>query len=310
MPYIDTRTGTGTGSRGPAGPVSTLARPAPTANRKALMRKLVRELQNLQAQPNVALRILWVADDPRSSAKDLGALVETDQALTVKVMQMANSAFYGLSNRVSSAAMAVTVLGFSSVRAMAATSASGVLADSANTPPAFWEHAATTATAAALLADRLGANRNDAFSIGMLHDLGQALLWRVDADAYRRLAERVAGGEQTLAEAEMEMFGLRHEEAIAEILNSWRFPDEFVDTLRVHHRPAGPVSRPLRSALVAAEDLCHLLDTPPAMHDPERATGTLQALALPDDALARLKETVVRDAADLATALATPPPGR
>ena len=81
---------------------------------------LIRQLERLPTNPTAAVRVLWLADDPNSSSEDLADAVGTDPALTTRIMHMANSAYYGLSGRVPSSAFAITVLGFSAVRTLAA----------------------------------------------------------------------------------------------------------------------------------------------------------------------------------------------
>src|SRR5690242_18186541 len=78
------------------------------AREAAQVEALVAELEGLPAHPSAAARVLWIADDPTSSATDLAAAVSADPSLTARAMKMANSAYYGLSGRVASATFAVT----------------------------------------------------------------------------------------------------------------------------------------------------------------------------------------------------------
>src|SRR5205823_11831074 len=91
-----------------------------------------------------------------------------------------------------SGAFAITVLGFSAVRTLAAAAAAGALDQESTVPSGFWSHAAATAVGASLVADRVGARSTEAFSLGLLHDLGRALLYRVDPIRYTALCEQVA----------------------------------------------------------------------------------------------------------------------
>ena len=86
---------------------------------------LITEVTQLPVQPGAAMRLLWMLEDPRTSASDLGRLIESDPALSTQVIRLANTAFYGLSGKVSSAWRAVTVLGLATVRAIATTAAFG-----------------------------------------------------------------------------------------------------------------------------------------------------------------------------------------
>ncbi len=140
---------------------------------------LITEVTQLPVQPGAAMRLLWMLEDPRTSAADLGRLIESDPALSTQVIRLSNTAFYGLSGKVSSAWRAVTVLGLATVRAIATTAAFDLFSEKGRSvPDDFWEHSVTTAAAAAAIARRVGVQPNDAFSAGLLHDLGTALVFR------------------------------------------------------------------------------------------------------------------------------------
>ena len=76
---------------------------------------LITAVTQRPVQPGAAMRLLWMLEDPRSSAADLGRLIESDPALSEQIMRLANTAFYGLAGKVSSAWRAVTVLGLTDV---------------------------------------------------------------------------------------------------------------------------------------------------------------------------------------------------
>lgn len=226
------------------------------------VRRLIRELQSLPARPTVAVRVVMAANDPNSSAETLGRLIEIDPALTTQVMRLANSAYYGLTQRVASASRAVAVIGLGTVRALAAGTAAGVMGGGAEaTPPGYWEHSVATAVAASLVAPKVGANASEAFSLGLLHDLGRALLYRCDPEASRIVVARVEAGDAGLLEAEAEVFGISHDDVAADVLAEWNFPDEFVDAIAQHHETEPLAPAPLLRALTAGEDAVLQLET-------------------------------------------------
>ena len=228
-----------------------------TANRSVT--KLIDELERMPAEQSAAVQVLWMADDPNSSSEDLARVVSADPALTSRIMRIANSAFYGLSGKIRSSAFAVTVLGFSTVRSLAAAVATGALNEPNSVPPSFWLHAAANATAASVLAPRIGAKHQEAFSLGILHDLGCSLLYRTDPEGYRGLIERVGAEDgAALQAAERELFGIDHAQAVARVLAAWRFPDDFVDALATHHDPLGSSPSVLARTLTGGEVLARL----------------------------------------------------
>jgi putative nucleotidyltransferase with HDIG domain len=275
--------------------------PQPT---KVSVQRLLRHLEQLPAHPNVAMRVVLETNDPRSSAARLGRLIEIDPSLTAHVMRLANSAFYGLSTRVSSAARAVAVLGFSMVRSMAAGIATGVLdPDSGALPAGFWEHSVATAVAASLLAPRVGCSGSDAFSLGLLHDVGAALLYRLHPEAYEMVVNRAIAGGVPLVHAEHEAFGTSHDVAAGRVFAAWKFPPDLVRAIGNHHQPvrSQPAS-PLSALLAAAEELAHWLPDAPR-GEPYRPDA-LAAIGVAHEELAALVEQMVERTADVAASVA------
>jgi HD-like signal output (HDOD) protein len=274
--------------------------------------QLIRELERLPAEPTAAMRILWIADDSDSSADDLGAVVAADPGLTARIMRMANSAYYGLSGRVRSCAFAVTVLGFSTVRSLAAAMAAGALEDGLQLPAGFWLHSATVATAASIVAPRVGARHAEAFSLGLLHDLGRFLLYRTDPDGYTALGESIGSEGIELLQAERLGYGLDHADAAGRVLKAWRFPDDFAQSLAGHHDEVGTVKTALSRALVGGEALARvaMIDTKGVeeRYEAEAALAAeeaeaLQLVRIDADAVPALAAQVRRGGEDLAASL-------
>lgn len=274
---------------------------------KVSAHQLLRELQELPAQPSVAMRVVLTANDERSALSELGRLIELDPALTAHVMRLANSAYYGLNTPVSSATRAVTIVGLATARAVATSVAMGL--EGPGVPPGFWEHSAATASAAAVVAPRVGCNRADAFSLGLLHDLGAALLHRVDPQAYAEVTGLVAAGEQSLVIAEIEAFGTSHDQAAAGVLEAWNFPPPFVAAVRSHHDRGRNLVNPMTRVLASAEEISLRLPNAP-IHEVVASRAMPSNLAedgLGDGALERLLDQVAGEAAALVDSLLSLP---
>lgn len=271
----------------------------------ALVDVLIEQLERLPAQPSVAVRTVWVADQPNSSAKDLAAALTADPSLTARVLRLANSAYYGLSRRVDEVSFAITVVGFPTVRAMAAVHASGLFEPGEHTvPDGYWEHSVATATLCSALAPRAGVRPNQAFPLGLLHDLGSALMFRTDPERYRAvIAEAQAG--VPLRKAEIAAFGMAHDEAAARVFAAWRFPETFIEAVADHHAHPATLSSPHTLLLVAAEAVASRMV---AVHGPEFEHGPnagLRALGLEvTDALAVARQ-VEDDVAQLLQAFSS-----
>lgn len=229
------------------------------SSRRLTEAELLEELERLPAQRAAAVRVLYVADDPGSSASDLAAAVSVDPVLTAQVMRLANSAYYGLSGRVRSANFAVTVLGFATVRSLAAAFAAGAIGADAVIPQDFWQHGAASAAGAAQVSARLGVARTEAFSLGLLHDIGAALLCRIDPAAYHAIeAEVLFPDSRQAALLERQVFGMDHAAVAATVLGSWHFPAELVDVIARHHAGSTTTSSGLHRCLAAGHALAVL----------------------------------------------------
>lgn len=224
---------------------------------------LLEELERMPAQQAAAVRVLYVADDPTSSATELANAVSVDPVLTAQVMRLANSAYYGMCGRVRSADFAVTLLGFATVRSLAASYAAGALGDGAMFPTGFWEHAAASAAGAAFVSGRVKVARPEAFSLGLLHDLGAALLCRFDSGAYADIegqAKRLDSRQVALLERRR--FGMDHAAVAGVVLESWRFPDEMIEAISTHHEHASSTTdpTPLQRVLIAGHAMAEIAE--------------------------------------------------
>lgn len=191
------------------------------------------ELFELSAQPAAAEQVLRLVADPRSSAADLARVVETDPALAARVIRLANSPYYGATRRVSSSQHAIVMLGFDTVRGLAVSAAFSLLGGRADAGPnGFWRHSVTTAVAASCVAKRVGAPVGDAFSVGLLHDIGAVILHRRNPDEFDGAMH--APTASRMVTAELVAFGATHAMVGAAALDAWGFPHPFVDAVAMH----------------------------------------------------------------------------
>ena len=262
---------------------------------------LITEVTQLPVQPGAAMRLLWMLEDPRTSAADLGRLIESDPALSTQVIRLANTAFYGLSGKVSSAWRAVTVLGLATVRAIATTAAFDLFSEKGRSvPDDFWPHSVTTAAAAAAIARRVGIQPNDAFSSGLLHDLGSALVSRRAPRRYDAVLE-LLDNDLTLTrlDAERQEFGMTHADVGAAALSVMRFPVDMVEAIGAHHTPPAEVTAHMGRVLIAADSIAIELDHIRSEQNVP-IDEALEALDIPAAASESLLEEVRNDQDNLA----------
>jgi putative nucleotidyltransferase with HDIG domain len=265
---------------------------------------LVEDLSRLPAQPAAALKVLRLVEDPRSSSADLARLIEADPVLSARVMRLANAPYYGLSRKVASASRAVVLLGFSTVRALAVSAACSLLADdSALGPAGFWSHSVAVAASASVIANELGVPTGEAFSAGLLHDLGVALLFRRDRAGYLELVARAEHDPASILQLEQEQLGITHPEAGAAALETWRFPPAFVRAVSHHHDPPDRVANSLGRLIVAGQAVAGLLGSLPSHVPPTGVETAFDAIGLPADQARPLALAARREIEELGRAL-------
>ena len=196
---------------------------------------------HVPSAPSLYTKLVAATADQDASIADIAALVESDIAMCAKVLQLVNSSFFGLARRVSSPREAVTYLGIERVRALV-LSAGAFRAFAATQPvegfsvDALETHSARVARLAAdLLPDKSEAE--DAFTAGVLHDVGKLLLaaHRPDEFALQLAAARESG--RPLHELEHERAGVTHAEVGAYLLALWGLPHRIVEAVAYHHAP-------------------------------------------------------------------------
>jgi len=223
--------------------------------------ELSETLLRLPAQPVAAMRVLKLVEDPNASAAELARLIETDPALSARVIRLANSPYYGLARRVSSASRAVVLLGFSTVRALAVSAACSLLVEEGRLGPrGYWPHSVATAAASSVVARYLRGPVSEAFSAGLLHDLGAALLYRQNPALYAKVIEEAGGDGAGLLDAEQRHFGTTHPEAAATVMAAWRFPEEFVLAVSTHHSDPHAVPGILGRIIIAGDAVAAALE--------------------------------------------------
>jgi HD-like signal output (HDOD) protein len=179
-------------------------------------------IDTMSAQKPVAAQLVSVANSEETSAKELARILASDVALAGRVMKLANSAYFGMRGRVTSLQFAVTVVGFTTVRTMA-TVALTELDDESRLPENFWDFTTHLALAASTLAPRFGERPQDALCLGLLAQLGAALLFHNDREGY----EAITDAEPTFAgrrAAETRRYGINSLRLTAVALEQWGFP--------------------------------------------------------------------------------------
>lgn len=222
--------------------------------------EVVERIQELPALPAVVRHVNEALANPRTSARDLANLLASDPAIAARLLGMANSAAYGLGQKVSTLTHAVIVLGFNTVRNFVLASATvrslgTLVAPRRDAQLRFWRHSIACGALSRILSRRMGNEHpEEAYVLGMLHDVGRIVISGWLEDEAPRIAELVGDG-VPLCEAEHEVIATTHAEVGAALLERWCLPPVYVEAVRRHHSPALATEHRTATALVHVADV-------------------------------------------------------
>jgi putative nucleotidyltransferase with HDIG domain len=204
---------------------------------------IVKRSTDLPTIPAAALAVIRETGTNENSARSVAAHIVRDQALSARVLKLANSAYYGLSRQVVDVQEAVVLLGMRAVRNLAVVAStypwmnrplSGYMLE----PKAMWRHSFGVATGAQLVAQKTKiADPDIAFTAGLLHDIGKVAMsvWLdKKMGAMLNFAQR---DNLTFDEAERKLLGYDHCEVGQYLGEVWNLPECIVRPIRYHHSP-------------------------------------------------------------------------
>jgi putative nucleotidyltransferase with HDIG domain len=187
--------------------------------------------------PMVAMRIVRLVENPNVAIDDLQDVIMADQALAVRVLRMANSAFYGMRRKVETISEAILAMGFAAIKNLAlAVSTRGVYKNFGLLEQKMWEHSIGVSVASGLLARETGIFKpEEAVMAGLLHDIGKVIMNNSHPDKFLHLTQRVYEEAVPYARIETGVFGFGHAEAGWLFARKWEFPGFLCDAIRWHH---------------------------------------------------------------------------
>ncbi len=205
--------------------------------------RILSATRQLPSPPEVCLAVTQAAQDEQTSLADLQRLVESDIALSAKLMQVANSAFFGLRERITSVRRAIVMLGFGTVKTLALgfffNEEFGELTLKGLPYPNLPRYALASSALAEAVAARLDPELADeAACLGLLHESGTIVMAMAFGQPYRRLLADLPATGLSLQEAEGRAFGVNHAVASQLLLSSWRLDEAGVQAVGRHHETA------------------------------------------------------------------------
>lgn len=203
----------------------------------------IKEIDNLPTLPTVYAEVDRLCKNPDVSADELSKVIETDPSISLKLLSLANSAFFGFSRQIKSVRDAISLLGNQTVQNtilnISVFEATKGLKNSGGLDKnAFWVHSSAVGSAARFLSDKLKLDRTEAFTSGIIHDMGKIILDSLYADFYSEVLQMVEKEKVSILKAEEEVIGLGHGQIGKELCEAWQLPQELVDAVTYHHTPS------------------------------------------------------------------------
>lgn len=213
---------------------------------------LINSLKDVPAMPNVIVHALNIMKDPDSNAKELAAVISYDQSLSMKVLTLVNSAYYGFPQQITSIHRAIALIGMSKAKNIIVTVAMRPMLISQGDKE-LWKHSIRTAVGCEYLASHFKfMDPDEAFVIGFLHDLGKMVLNLKDAKLYEKVTD-MARMNSNIIETERAFFGTDHCQMGSLLAKKWQLPILIANAIKYHHEP-NLSSMPVACTLVYAID--------------------------------------------------------
>jgi HD-like signal output (HDOD) protein len=205
-------------------------------------REKVEETINfLPPMPTVMADLIDAINDDDTDFRKLSAIISMDPSMTMNVLKIANSAFFGLASKVTTIEQAVRMLGINEIVSLCLSCSTtqslqppkGVKTVDLNR---FWRHSVATGVLAKIVCERMALGRmNSLYLAGLVHDVGAVVLDRFRHDVYKEILELTHSENISAREAEIRIMGASHDTVGGWLMEKWRLPRLFVEVASFHH---------------------------------------------------------------------------
>ncbi|OGQ99780.1 MAG: HD family phosphohydrolase [Deltaproteobacteria bacterium RIFOXYD12_FULL_50_9] len=223
-------------------------------DKRSHFRKALREIKNLPTLPGVIIKLSKMADDPETTAEQMGKVISMDHILAAKLLKLVNSAFYGFPQKISSLSSAIILLGVNVIKSLIISASIFDIMEKQDVE--LWEHSLGCAVICSVLAKRLGVQDPDEVSTaGLIHDIGKVAIQMELPRENELINQLVLERQISRRDAELEVLGLEHAEVGGWLAKSWNLPKKLVEPVASHHDPRMASDEQLASAIVHFSDI-------------------------------------------------------
>ncbi len=210
--------------------------------------------------PTVYFKVDEAINDPCKSNHHLSQIINEDAVLAAKLLRIANSALFNFPSKIDTISRAIAVIGTQQLRDMVLSCS---VIKTFNHLPAdlvdmdsFWRHSMATAVAARLLATYCKEpNVERYFVAGLLHDIGQLVLFSEIPDLICEVIQKTLSMQLLLQDVELETVGFTHADVGALLMKAWKLPESLENAVGYHHSPGCVKTEQKEVAIVHVADL-------------------------------------------------------
>ena len=255
------------------------------------IKSIISQIESLPSMPSIYTEIVseMQSDDP--AIKKVGEIISKDISMTAKILQMVNSAFFGLFQKIKSPEQAVMMLGMETIKALVL---SVKIFSEFNQNSFSWfnidelfDHSLAVSVYAKTIIKNENLDQgliNNSMMAGLLHDLGKLILATNFEKPYRQILAEAQGTGKNLLDLEYETFGTSHAEVGAYLMGLWRLENSIIEAIAFHHLPARSMTQNM--GLLAAVHVGNALD-----HEAQTPSGESTELQCDTEYLNKLEIT-------------------
>jgi len=214
------------------------------------IKKLLLKIDSLPSMPELYCELMEELQSDNSTLENVGNIISKDIGMTVKILQVANSAFFGASNRVSSPVHAVQVLGLDLIQSLVLScqifSKSNLSKKKELLAEKIWKHSVNVAGLSTALAKVEKVKRdieNYSFTAGLLHEVGKIVILDNLPEIYQEYLLKLEADNRSELEIEKEVFGSSCAQIGAYLIGLWGLPDPIVEAIIYHETPSKCISK-------------------------------------------------------------------
>jgi putative nucleotidyltransferase with HDIG domain len=219
-----------------------------------ILRHRIENIGSLPTVPDTLRKLSRIMEKPNVSLTEIAGFVQSDPALTFRILKMVNSAVYGFPGRIASVSHAIMLLGLNVVKGLLLGVSVFELMQKEMT--GLYEHSMGCAAAARIIAQKKGLREpEEAYVAGLIHDIGKVVMALEFTKAYEGALAFAETEHISIMQAEKKFFADNHAPLGGVLSERWRFPKKLTEAIQYHHQPRSAVLFPLETAIVHLADI-------------------------------------------------------